>query len=88
LDRLHRSNEGLHLHDERLWHTGAAQEDFGDLTLGFVDRLDADDGRAMVAYAFKSQDVTQINVQKECKFYHCSGEVRPAEVCPSEVRLD
>ena len=46
LDAVLRADERVHLRDEALRHTAPAQEALGDFAFGFVDRVEADGGRA------------------------------------------
>src|SRR5215472_10753747 len=92
LDRRHCADESFHLHDERIWHTGVAQEDLRNLCLGFVDGVDPNGGWSIVCNRFEPVHMAQIVVCED-GLYNLTfaevrlGEVRPAEVRPAEVRL-
>src|SRR5215467_13540039 len=77
LDRRHCADESFHLHDERIWHTGVAQEDLRDLSFGSVDGIDADGGRPVMYNAFKPFNCAQIKVRKDCPIYNRKVNIRP-----------
>src|SRR5262249_34466215 len=88
LDWRHCADESFHVHDERIWHTGVAQEDLRDLSFGFVDGIDADGGRPIVSNALKPLNCAQIKGCKDSAIYNRKINIHPEEVRPAEVRPD
>src|ERR1019366_4223681 len=83
----HRADVG----DELLGNAAAAQEDLGDLAARFVNRVNADAGRADMVDRIEPLGFAQVNITKDCCTQGCHAEirvteVRTTEVCPTKVR--
>ena len=79
------SNQGVHIGEEILWHTGFAQKCFGNASLGAVDGVNTNARWAFVLYCFQSFHGAQIDINKICPSDSSTIEVGMAEGGTAEV---
>jgi hypothetical protein len=79
------SNQGVHIGEEVLWHTGFAQKCFGNAPLGAVDGINAYARWAVMLYCLQSLHGAQIDVSELCPRDSSTAEVGIAEVSKTEV---
>src|SRR5260221_3018106 len=79
------SNQGVHIGEEVLWHTGFAQKCFGNVPFGAVDRVNANVRWACMLYCIQSPHGAQINIVELYKSDCSMAEVGVVEVGTAEV---
>ena len=75
-------DQRTHEVDEVVGNAGATQKAHRNLSLGTVDRINADCRRSFMLYGFDSLDRAQIDIRKYGADYQSLGEISPFEICP------
>ena len=95
LNRLHRPDERRQVGDKILRDAAAAQELFGDLPLGLVERVHTDAARSQMSDGFQPFDLRKVHVGEARATHPCifntyfvqlgPGQARPTQVGPAQV---